>query len=413
MVGIDDWAFRRGQRYGTIICDLERHRVVDLLPERAVQSTADWLRSHPTIQIISRDRGGTYAEAARLGAPQALQVADRWHLLNNLGQMVQQVLQRHYKEVRRIEHSLSLGVAPEDPGVSLPTMEADDLVPVPPERVVGYGTYEAERTRRRERRVARYEEVVALHQQGLGSLRIARRLQMSPVTVRRYLHAGAFPEHAPKRTQVKEVDTYRDYLFQRWQQGARNGMLLWREIREQGFTQSSGSVYELLKCWQNQWPTQYQSSAQARGSPRPVAWTYPRHLMWLLLYPERTLARTEKREGHERRDQLQTLRDHLLAQCPALATLTQKSQEFIAMFKGHQAQRLSPWIEQTLLCDEPGVAQFAKGIQQDYQAVHAALQYQWSQGPVEGQVNRLKFLKRQMYGRARFDLLHLRVCPAA
>ena len=101
VVGIDDWAFRKGQRYGTILCDLERHCVIDLLADRSSQSAARWFGDHPTIEIISRDRSGMYAQAARQGAPQAQQIADRWHLLKNLGEMLQRVVERNYQHLRQ------------------------------------------------------------------------------------------------------------------------------------------------------------------------------------------------------------------------------------------------------------------------------------------------------------------------
>ena len=113
VVGIDDWAFRKGQRYGTIFCDLERHRVLDLLDDRNCQSAAAWFRAHPEIQIISRDRGGIYAQAAREGAPQAIQIADRWHLLKNLGDMLQRLIDRHHGSVRQAEkETLSKTITP-------------------------------------------------------------------------------------------------------------------------------------------------------------------------------------------------------------------------------------------------------------------------------------------------------------
>lgn len=421
IVGIDDWAFRKGQRYGTIFCDLERHRVLDLLPDRSAESAAAWFRAHPDIQIISRDRGGIYAQAAREGAPQAIQIADRFHLLKNLGDMLQRLIDRHHGSVRQAEKEiLRKTVTPiqvatvnenqEIQGTKTPESSSPSSAP-------STNRYEAEKVFRRQRRLARYEKVVSLHQQGLGSKRIARQLGMSRVTVRRYLHAGEFPEVAPKRPPVKEINAYREQLRERWEQGCRNGMALWREIRQQGFTGSEGPVYQLLKQWRMELPADEQLSLRSppcsRSSPPKTVWASPRQIMWLLLYPEASLAQVEKREGASRAQQQREMLETLPKLCPEIAAVTHRCHEFIGMVCQRQPERLDMWLKQALAEGEPELTQFAKGILKDYAAVKAALQFEWSNGQVEGQVNRLKMIKRQMYGRANFDLLRLRVQQAA
>ena len=107
VVGVDDWAFRKGHRYGTILVDLERHRLVDLLPERSSESLGAWLKQHPNIEIVSRDRAGVYADGARQGAPQAQQVADRWHLLHNLSQVMERLTAQHGRSLRQAAEQLS------------------------------------------------------------------------------------------------------------------------------------------------------------------------------------------------------------------------------------------------------------------------------------------------------------------
>ena len=240
---------------------------------------------------------------------------------------------------------------------------------------------------------------------------------MSRVTVRRYLHAGEFPEVAPKRPQLKEINTYREQLRERWEQGCRNGMALWREIRHQGFTGSYGPVYQLLKQWRIELPADEQptlrSPPYSRGSPSKTVWASPRQIMWLLLYPEASLAQVEKREGASRSQQQREMLEALQKLCPEIAAVTHHCQEFIGMICQRQSERLDMWLKQAMAQGAPELTQFAKGILQDYAAVKAALQFEWSNGQVEGQVNRLKMIKRQMYGRASFDLLRLRVRQAA
>ena len=220
VIGVDDWAFRRGKHYGTIICDLEQPRTIDLLPDRQAETLEAWLKAHPSVEIVARDRAGAYADGIRKGAPKAIQVADRFHLLCNCSDALKEVFDRKHREVRKaFEAAASAAVpapSPEPPPVS-PT-RAD-------ERVRG----------RALQRHARYEEVARLHAAGMPILRIARELGLGCKTVRRWLQAGQAPTHR-KPGRPKLIDRHRDYLERRWQEGCHNGMQLWRELRDQGFT---------------------------------------------------------------------------------------------------------------------------------------------------------------------------------
>jgi transposase len=378
VVGIDDWAYKRGQKYGTILVDLEQHRVIDLLPDRATDTVAAWLKHHPTIEVVSRDRAGAYADAARQGAPQAEQVADRWHLLQNLTEAVQRVVERHYARLREIVPE-STESAPE------PTEEAEEL------RSVSVPNSSAEQLRRAraERKQARCAEVLRLHAQGMPILSIARQLRMHRRLVRQYLRSGVVPRAVPSGRR-RQLDPYASYLTQRWQEGGHNAAQLWRELREPGFDGSSTRV--------RQWVRQYHRPERKSGSPpRTVAnlLPSPRQTTWILLNGPRPTDEKTKAWSEQFRQRV-----------PELNRAVQLATEFRALLRERRSDELSNWMAQAA---QGPLASFAAGLHRDFAAVQAACSSPWSQGQVEGQVHRLKLLKRQMYGRASFLLLRSRV----
>jgi transposase len=225
VLGVDDWAIRKGERYGTILVDLEAHRPIDLLPDREADSLANWLRAHSGVEIISRDRGTPYIDGATKGAPQALQVADRWHLLHNLREAVQEIL-----EPLRAQLTITgeQPVMPESPAAS---------AALPKKRAWAYN---------RQERHARYQKMVDLAGQGLTNQAIARAVGVSITTVRNYLAAGQFPEWQPRPIVSKWLSPYLPYLQQRWDEGCHNSAQLWRELCQQGYCRSRTLVYEYI-----------------------------------------------------------------------------------------------------------------------------------------------------------------------
>ncbi|MGD1078818.1 MAG: ISL3 family transposase [Candidatus Sulfotelmatobacter sp.] len=196
VLGMDDWAWRKGQRYGTILCDLERRCVIDLLPDRQANTVAEWLRDHAPPEVISRDRAGAYAEAARQGAPHAVQVADRFHLLRNLREALERVLARHGSVIEEaFRRHTPAAVTDPPPTPSNPAL-----------------THSQQLSReRRERRLTRYQQVIELHQRGTSLSAIAFQLGLNRKTVRDWLCAGQFPERqlTPRRS---SVDRWLSYL---------------------------------------------------------------------------------------------------------------------------------------------------------------------------------------------------------
>ena len=230
-LGIDDFSFRRGYQFGTILVNLEGHRVVDLLPDRQAETAAWWMRQHSDLMAVSRDRGGEYASAAREGAPQALQYADRFHLLKNLRESLEGLLARHLAAQGKQQTQATL----------------DEQAPMwqPKRAVKASPALERLQQSRREERLAHYEQVIALRKLGLSQTAIARQVGIGASTVQSWLAAGKFPERKP-REQASHVDRYLPYLIQRWEDGCHNMAGLFQELVAQGYQGCYESIRNAL-----------------------------------------------------------------------------------------------------------------------------------------------------------------------
>ena len=222
VLGIDDWAWRKGQRYGTILCDLERGKVIDLLPDRSAESTERWLRAHPGTEVISRDRASLYAQAATNAAPRAVQVADRWHLLHNMTEALTEALARHHRLLNEVASAvIPAAIISEQASLETrnPAMPASHA--------------QQRQQTNRQRRQDRYEIVMEKVRQGLSQREIGRQCGLSRKTIRRWFKANGFPERK-RSSRHSSVESYLEYLEQRWLQGCHNAAQLWREIEMQG-----------------------------------------------------------------------------------------------------------------------------------------------------------------------------------
>ena len=379
VLGIDDWAWRKGRRYGTILCDLERGKVVDLLPDRSAESTAQWLRAHPGTEIVSRDRASLYAEAATRAAPSAIQVADRWHLLHNMSQALQGVLVPHHRLLAEVAQCAARGTQ-----TAVSSVAQQPTSTQPPSRK------QRAQEQNRERRLARYETVMAQARQGASLRGIARNCGLGRQTVRRWTSARSFPERRPS-SHSSTLDQHQEFLERRWRQGCHNAAQLWRELREQGFYGQSRTVRDWIKKHRGLQTGPAEQPLAATTPPR----SSPRQVAWLLLkQPEEALSYSEER--------------YRLS--PEIATCASLAREFCRIIRQRDASAWLRWRDEAIASP---LASFAKHLCHDEEAVLAALQQPWSNGPVEGHVLRLKLIKRSMYGRANFDLLRLRVVNAA
>ena len=391
VLGVDDWAFRKGYRYGTILLDLERHHVVALLPDRSAESLSEWLKDHPGVEIVSRDRAGVYAEGARRGASNAVQVADRFHLLKNGVEALERLVGRHYRQMQEAANKVQTQRTPH------PNVLEKVASSVSQTRV------QREKAQRREKRLARYERLVELQGLGASTSAIAETLCMSRRTVRRLLRAGEFIERAVARPRFQPLDTFADYLHQRWEEGCHNAAQLWREIRERGFRGCQSALRPYLAAWRSEPPAELgRQRRQLPNAPQPLAVPSPRSTAWLLLgyATTRDAAQLAFRSAFV---------EEICAGCDEVKTGQRLVVDFFRIVRKRLGGELDGWLLAVFESKVPELMGFASGLTQDKAAVMAALTVAWNNGQTEGQVNRLKFLKRRGFGRANFDLLQQRV----
>jgi transposase len=405
-VGIDDWAFRKGQRYGTVVVDLERGRVIDLLPDREAATVEKWLREHPGVEVITRDRAAAYAQGASAGAPEAFQVADRWHLLKNLREALERLLGRLGAAVADalqpspIEASPATGMSEATPTAPEPGPQPALSGPTPPPTPEpATSARQAARQARRQQRAARHGEVRALRQQGLSLRQIARQTGLSLNAVRRYCRQDRCPDWNPGRCGRARLDTFTDRIEQWLAAGGRNAAELFRELQGQGCAAGYDAVrrYVSRRLGSTHRPGPRTAPCAPPPPPRPSA----RQLSFELL------KRAEKREAEEQ------ARVGRFRAWPALREALDLAESFAALVRKQATASFSDWLAQAEQSGCGELVGFAAGLRQDEAAVRAALTTRWSNGPVEGQVNRLKVIKRQMYGRAGLRLLRARVVNAA
>jgi len=396
VLGVDDFAFRKGHTYGTILVDLERRRVVDLLPERSQEGLVAWLEKRPEVEIAARDRSNIYREGIAKGAPQAVQVSDRWHLLHNLALTLEEFLLQKRPVLRE---AAMPGTEPEDRGDGV-----FGSGPIMPNRPRNHERKVEEAARKRhERLVERWRDIRRLYLAGADLRDICRRLGVSPRTVYRYKDL----EEPPPRTQYKRrasaLDPYVPYLVERWNEGCRNGKKLCREIREQGYQSSeeicARFVSQLRRAEANGKPPSSVPRAR-RGS---VAGLSPTSKNVAALFMRR-----EEKLSEEQKEYL----GRLCEADAALADARRLTQEFAEMSRNLEGGNLDGWLEEAEACASPAMRRFAAGLRKDLPAVRAGLTEEWSNGPVEGFVHKLKLLKRQGYGRAGFELLRARMLAA-
>ena len=359
VIGIDDWAWRRGQRYGTLICDLERRQVIDLLPDREPATVEAWLRGQPQIEVVARDRNGGYGGAVSRALPRAVQVADRWHLLENASAAFLAAVRR---EMPVIRHTVG-------------ATELDPALLTAAERLQYEGFQRRQQTNQMVRQMAG---------EGFPIKRIVRSTGLSRGLIRRIVRRE---REDVFRVRQNSLTPWLPRLEQEWAAGCRNATELWRRLRAAGFGGSLRIVGE--------WATRQRRAALSGTGRCPPA----RKVAQLMTSARNHLSKAEA-----------VLVAQVEAALPALAVARTLVQRFTDMIRNGTADALPGWLEDAATSH---IASFARGLRSDQPAVAAALTEPWSNGQTEGQINRLKTLKRQMYGRANIDLLKARLIAAS
>ena len=401
VAGIDDWAWKKGMNYGTVIVDLERRHVVDVLPDRSAASTAEWLKRHPAIEVISRDRAGLYAEGAREGAPQARQVADRFHLLQNFREAVE----------RQLIH----------PGG--PVKRSSDGVPKKSEsrRVSEGATHRhfAQRTARAAQ-LARFAEIKVLYEAGESITSIARALGLGRRRVERWSRFIVLPERNVMAPKPSTPAYFEVFLSRRFTEGTKSVRLLFAELKQQGYTGSYSHLARFIAPWKDAGrplgaiveapldpasPVLTSPDCDARSPAPRIDPTTGRHIS-----PLTAAALCVKPRGQMTARQMSIV-DALKAGSEEFTIMRQLAMRFNGLFRGGSVEMLDEWLHDAFSCGIYTMRRFAKTLRQDKSAVQNAVTDPWSNGQTEGQINRLKTLKRSMYGRASIELLRARMLP--
>jgi len=390
VVGVDDWGWVKGESYGTVFIDLERREVLDVLPGRSADDTARWFAEHPEVEFVSRDRCGVYARGARRGAPQAQQVADRFHLLQNLRERIEEQLARSRPSVATIEPSIA------NSEIRLDSQRAESAAHA---HLVKHG--------RKSRRQAMFDQVKALQNEGKSLRLIVEITGLNWRTVAKWAGSDELPRRLSHAPRSSLLDPWRDQLAELWAAGRRNGRELLGTIRRSGYDGSRASLERLLQTWRaiNRPERQPPDPATVMNlsEMRDPATSH-------LISPIVGAALCIKPRGQLTPRQVSIV-TALKETCPDFACMRRLAMPFRGIMRSGNLDRLMTWIDEALHCGIYAMQRYARSLKHDIGAVRNAMTTPWSNGQTEGQINRLKTLKRAMYGRAHVELLRARMLP--
>jgi transposase len=383
VVGVDDFALKKGRSYGTIIVDQETGRPLEVLSDRTAETLAAWLEAHPELEVVTRDRATEYERGVSLGAPQATQVLDRWHLLKNLREACERQLGCFQKAIDTVASEVG----------------ADYL------RVPRSTREEAAREEALEKRRGRIQEVRDLRAQGMSISAIAKQVKASRTFVRRSINLDALPQRRPRKQQVSLLDPFKTYLEKRWREGCHNAKQLWREVCERGYPGGYKPVHQwrqrqrLLDAQVAQGDI---AAVEASSSSSYRKGFSSRQLVWLLVHEAKRLS-TEEQEVFAK----------LCKQEPLIEQIRNLAQDFRDLFKNKCPEALNAWFQAVAETTLEDLKTFATSLRREQEGLMAAIVLPWSNGRLEGTVTKVKLIKRSMFGRGSFDLLRKRILLAA
>lgn len=393
---MDDFTFRKGRQYGTILVDLEQHRPIALLADRKAETLAEWLLRHPRVEVLSRDRSKVYRSGMNQGTPTAVQVADRFHLVQNLTETLEKVISGFSANLKAIEQQYRpIGTAPE--------------VAIARAKPTATAKAQARFQAAHNKRVEQQQQIERLHQQQWSQVAIAQAIGVSVRTVQRYRTQPDFPAILPQRQSFGRsvLDPYKQRLLEGWNGGIRQPQLLLSLLQQQGY---DGSIRTL---------TRYISQLrQAQGLPAHlghspqslVKVSVPQSCPLTALHASYLIVKRKENRVPEDRELLK----QIAAQHPDLALAIELlADEFLGLLRQRQGEAFDGWLTRALKSSLKPFQTFAEGLSDDYDTVKSSMTSTVSNGVVEGLNNRLKMLKRQMYGRAGLALLNKRFTLAS
>ena len=384
-IAIDDWSWRKGFRYGTIVVDLERRRVADVLKTRSAHGTAEWLEEHPGIEFVSRDRCGLYAQGIRKGAPSARQVADRFHLMQNLRE-----------NIEREMTSVSRGAG----RPRLPAVEGD--------------RHEVIRRQSRLSRQALFVNAKRMHVAGRTFGDIAVEMGVDRRTVAKWVALEDLPDRQRSAIKPSSPLYFQEFLERQWAAGDRSGRRLFHDVRNRGYIGSFSHLERLLSTWRKGAPPGQTPSPPPQPPPAKVeplgetpaidpttGWQIsPMVAASLCMKPTPTLTPSEAAKVGALKEASRRF-----------VVMRRLAMRFRGLLQGANPSKLDRFLHDARRSRLPSMQQFARTLTRDIEAVRHAIAEPWSSGQAEGQINRLKTLKRAMYGRASIELLRARMLP--
>jgi transposase len=394
ILGVDDFAFRKGQQYGTILVDLERHRPIALLVDRKAETLAKWLVQHPGVEVLSRDRSATYRSGMDEGAPHAVQVADRFHLMQNLQETLERLLNSYSSQLKAVEQQWR----------QAKTFTETVVVIAQPTATVDA---QAQALVNHQRRIEQDQEIRRLHQQQWTQRAISKTVGVSERTVRRQLRSPELAEIPARRVTFGRsiLDPYKSRILAWWNDGIQETTLLMVFLQQLGYTGSERTLMRYLKQLREAQGLPPRRATSTLGLAKVSDPQLPpftaRRASFLIVKPE------QHRDAEE-----VDLLARLVAAHPDLNKAVELAEEFSQLLRERKAEGFDPWLMKAFKSALKSFQAFAKGLFEDYAAVRASMVLGVSNGMVEGFNNRLKMVKRQMFGRAGLGLLSKRFIVA-